>query len=804
MYFKLAQVFSSEKYFFIIYKLCSTCIFKVYYEITICCHVEESSRYIRCFEEMDRYFVETKEFKEAEEIFHDYGIIIMTGLPGCGKTLAAVHLISKQLNSNWTFRKINSREDLLFVGKNEKTLLLIDNMLLDRTTKLEFGLWWEDVEWIYNEYIVHQPKAPCAGIVITTRKNVIKQASTYIKNVSPILNGVCSKDLRALTKKEKQNIFFKQIEFAHQVKKIETKNIGEITWTIGESEGPIGFPLCAHLYVCAEEYRKSGKHFFSRPIEYLKLQIKDEIERDKSNRTKSLFFVLFFREWNIKPSNVELFEIKNESHCQRFLDKISPDLQQFGPFDFRDLESEAERLSDAFFKAVGKHMYTFFHDSVFEAVGAYFCETYVTEAAKYFPLDIIQNQKYENLTVKQQLTLITRLIYEIIDGRLNHVFSCRIFQNVNFVDRFCVELKKKDTIFIEKFVTMSIKSPFKLPTIFWSSYNNLTHLTELFYDIVKYHNIELDYQLYVSLYGLCCARTISELKTMPQNNITVLKDLVFKFRDHKGNCILHLIVLSDSSDEFVADAITKLAEDAMVIHSKNFKGVTPLMFAVEQAMPRTKVIKTILRFSQKLNHRDHIKSSNVFHYCLRSGNDDEVCAKYLQILLKEKDAAKWLNEDDLTGNKALHIAAQETKRSRITSILELLESNMDTVDTLNEEGYSPLHLAIRSFKKDSKFNKIECCIRVIIITLYCVRANKLMVMSKTAIDECENECVKNILRNPKDCKNMKKNLDILFKEVNWIEDKEIPEALCSLSGFFNCGLQKSINYAVHHLKNIAF
>lgn len=257
-------------------------------------------------------------------------------------------------------------------------------------------------------------------------------------------------------------------------------------------------------------------------------------------------------------------------------------------------------------------------------------------------------------------------------------------------------------------------------TILWSSCNNLTHLIELFYDIVKYQNIELDYQLYVSLYGLRCDRNISELKTiigMPQNNITVLKDRVFKFRDHKENCILHLIVLSDISDEIFADAIKKLAEDAMVIHSKNTEGVTPLMFAVEQAMPRTKVIKPILRCSPKLHHRDHINSSNVFHYCLRSGNDDEECAKYLKILLKEKDAAKWLNEDDLTGNKALHIAAQETKRSRITSILELFESNMDTVDTLNEEGYSPLHLAIRSFKKDSKFIKIEWCIRVIIITI---------------------------------------------------------------------------------------
>lgn len=605
--------------------------FKVYCQITICVYVEESNRYIRRYEKMDRYFVETKAFKEAEAIFHEYGIIIMTGLPGCGKTLTAVHLILKQMNSNWTFRKINSRKDLSFVGKNEKTLLLIDNMFSDRTTKLQLENWWKDVEWIYNEYIVHQSEAQCAGIVITTRKNVIKQACAYIKNVSPILNGVCLKDVRALTEKEKHNIFLKQIEFAQQEKKIEINFIGEeITWNV--EEGPIGFPLCAHLYVFRKEYRKSGTHFFSHPIEYLKVQIKDEIERDKSNKTKSVFFVLFFQEWYTKSGNFYSFELKNESLCQSFLENVSSDLlRHFGPFDFRDIEYEAERLSNAFFTEVDEHTYTFFHDCVFEAVGTYFCETYVTETAKYFPLDIIRNQKYEHLTEKQQLTLITRLLYEIFDQRLNLAFACRIFHNRNFAECFCAELKQKDKKSVATFFTVSNESStVKLPTMFWSSCNNLTYLTELFYDIATNQDIELDYQLYASLYGLCCARNKSMLQTidgMFQNNITVLQDNVFNFRDSKGNSIIHLLVTSESSDRFVAVAVEKLANDGMVIDSKNDKSVTPLMLAVDQTVSRTKVIETIVRFSQKPCHRD-TNSSTIFHDCLRSRNDDKMCAKY--------------------------------------------------------------------------------------------------------------------------------------------------------------------------------
>lgn len=74
---------------------------------------------------------------------------------------------------------------------------------------------------------------------------------------------------------------------------------------------------------------------------------------------------------------------------------------------------------------------------------------------------------------------------------------------------------------------------------------------------------------------------------------------MYNFRDSKGNCILHFLVASESSDRFVAVAVEKLANDGMVIDSKNDKSVTPLMLALEQTVPRTKVIETISRYSPK-------------------------------------------------------------------------------------------------------------------------------------------------------------------------------------------------------------
>lgn len=47
------------------------------------------------------------------------------------------------------------------------------------------------------------------------------------------------------------------------------------------------------MYVM-KNIKNQEQFFFSRPIEYLKLQIKDELETDQTNSTKTLFLFPFF------------------------------------------------------------------------------------------------------------------------------------------------------------------------------------------------------------------------------------------------------------------------------------------------------------------------------------------------------------------------------------------------------------------------------------------------------------------------------------------------------------------------------
>lgn len=773
--------------------------------------VDESKAYLKSYETMYQYFIETSAFKEAEDTFNKHGIVILTGPSGCGKTFSAVYMMYKQLNVDCTFRKINSWEELFYIEQDEKTIVFIDNIFSPRTLDKHLEKWWYEFRRIYNQYFESnetKPESRRLRIVITARINVIEQTRAYMESGTPILNDVFMINLRTLTQMEKNQIFLKQIEFA---KRDLNQNIdvnADFIQRVSESDGPIAFPFCAHLYVCNAECRKLGSSFFSNPDWYLKLQIKDEIVNDESNRTKSLFFVLFFHEWHTKRGNTYNLEIKHELHCKIFLNKLSTAfLSNFGPFEFEGLENVAQRLLDTYFKKVDNHTYKFFNESVYEAVGTFFCEKYCTEAAKYFPLDIIKSQFNETMTKRCATTLATRLIYETIDQRLSGVFACKILRDENFAQCFCTELKKKDNLFIHHFFTVSNESSqVKLPCMFWSSFNSLTFLTELFYDIINERNIFPNSQLYLCIYGTCCSRSEYLIKTSNKINSdksNIIQEQVLHYNDSEGNSTLHLLISSEYSDKFTAIAVQTLTKDGMSVCCKNNKRETPVMVAVEQKLPRLEVIKNLIRFPGKLRIRD-LNDSSVFHHCLGSCNDDAVCAEYLNILLNERDAKDLLSITNVHGDTALGIAAKTENQSRIRSILILLENNADIINTLNEDGFSPLHVSVRFLKGESLYAELECCVRVITLILYGAEPEKCSAKNKRAIDECSYGSVKSILKNPNDEKNMEKKLNLLLQKLKNDEPKEKRQECCISSKKLSIALCTCIEEALHYLTNVAF
>lgn len=413
-------------------------------------------------------------------------------------------------------------------------------------------------------------------------------------------------------------------------------------------------------------------------------------------------------------------------------------------------------------------------------MATYLCETYVSETAKYFPLDIIQHQDYKNVTERERSTLATRLLYETLDQRLSEVFSCKIFRNREYTDCFCEELIKKGSETSSRIFTIpNNASAARLPCMFWASCNNLTHLTERFYDIIQKREINAEYQLYVALYGLCCARNKGLFKSingMLCDNNEQIKKHVKDFKDSSENSILHLLLVSDFTDEFVANSVKILLEANMPVNVKNNEKVTPLMLAVKQVLPRMNVIKNLINVPAKpMLHNQDNTVSTVFHHCLGSNNDDKTCVECLNIILEGKDAKDCLSKNDLNGDTALSIAARCSKHSRIVSIFKLLESDLNIINTLNEEGYLPLHLAVKSLK-DSKITvELECCVRVIIFILYGDNPDKMSDADKKAVQECRYVLVQNILQNPKDEKNMKKALETILAKLHCTQCKDMSE-----------------------------
>lgn len=798
--------------------------------------VVESQKYLKYYQTINQHFVETSSYETGEKVFEKYGIVIWTGRSGSGKTLAAIHLILKHTTTipDLVFRKIRSFEELSYIEPDSKsgskTLIFIDNIFFSQSMKSDLPSWWEKLNKVHKTYFrlnEFEGQSYPVRFVITARENVLERVCTFMGPITPILNENLRINANNLSEDEKGKIIKSQIEFAKKRNLLIKPKMDEDFWTrVKQSDGPIGFPLCAHLFVCSDRYQKSGEHFFSRPIEYLKRQINDEIRRDNSNRTKSLLFVLFFHEWFTKLGNSEKFHLTSDYQCKRFLDIISKDLRtNFEPFDFKELLPEAQRLVGMFLKEEGESSFKFVHDSVYEAVGAWFCETYIIQTARHFPLEIIQNEVYEDLkeNTKAQTVLATRLLYETLNQRISQVFASKCFQHESFCACFLKELKKKDDRTVIEFLTVTNESSSeKLSCIFWTSWNKMPHLTEQLYDLVedKYSNstselrmyaslheetfvdLSPEYHLYVSLYGECCARKEGLLVTVNgklRNDFEEIKKRVLEFVDEDENTILHIIITSENTDRFASVVVEKLLKAKMSVDVRNKSNATPLMLAVCQTNKRTDVIKKLMDFNPKLHLKDQ-RSSNVFHYCLSSCNDDETCAKYLNIVLQGRNAEEYLAKDDLNCNTPLCTAAMETKYSRILSIWTILDAgNCQILNTINEDGLSPLHLSINSMNKStSTYAELECYVRVILLLVFGCNLDD-NPDTTYIITECKYKLLKNILEIPKDKKNMVCILESILGKFAECKDLEVP--IQYFSNKIETNVATQISKAAEILKN---
>ncbi|XP_078327207.1 uncharacterized protein LOC111103928 [Crassostrea virginica] len=306
----------------------------------------------------------------------------------------------KQINhegNKCPFRLIRFPKELSYIERNKTSLVLIDDIFSKQVMNSVIN-WWNELDRLHKDCFQNNEMESGTNrvrLIITAREHVIDRACHSMGKTTPILNERFKINNNILNGEEKENIFSQQCTFANKERNVETPDTDEkFLKEIKKAEGPIGFPLCAHLFVFNKEYQKSGSRFFSYPNKYLKDEIKKEIEMDTLPKTKSLFLVLFFYEWQTKMGNAEKLELKNVQKCKQILENVAKvPVNNLEQLDLNGLEYEAQRFIGSFLKEESIGSYRFVHDSVYEAVGAFLCESDVTDTARHFPLDIIQMQR---------------------------------------------------------------------------------------------------------------------------------------------------------------------------------------------------------------------------------------------------------------------------------------------------------------------------------------------------------------------------------------------------------------------------
>lgn len=518
--------------------------------------------FLNAYNNGNKYF-ETQMTGNCSRQLEKTGLVILIGKQGCGKTLTAVHIMNNYRNEGWIVRKFSSWNDLLAFDLKRKTLVYIDNILDGYIYNHELQRWWDALCYIYFECI---NKKNSIRLLITAKDNVIEKACAHIDANIPALEKMffVRADSNPLTLDEKIEIINMQMHIANELKKIPVNMItANLKNCIDKQNGPVGYPLCAHLYAFEERPCKKDTSIFDKPREHVRDQIAHEIEKGREDKhgVKTLFLVIMLYQSSDGSNRKDSLELIYKDECMKYLRKEL--LTEMEPLNFDNLNERAEELKENFLIKHGP-MYEFKHKIYLEGAIDYFFREYFDVAVRYFPLDIIHAYEFRDMSEDRWLKLMQRLQNEILENEVSKALSCKIFDETEFEKMFCEKLRKENKIDTLIFIP-DRSSTFELPIIFWAAKYGLEELSKLLWDFVKETKEEEEVQFYLARFGECCEKDESYIKhvTFPLNDKN-LKAEVCRFRvaDAKETNILHLLISSNKPDYDANHFLCKILLDA--------------------------------------------------------------------------------------------------------------------------------------------------------------------------------------------------------------------------------------------------
>ena len=500
--------------------------------------------------------------------------------------------MNKSKYKNWA--KLNvAMKDLATFKPNDNTFLYIDNLFDDYLYQSELYEWWDTLFKFHSQCVEHRDNV---RFILTINDKVMKKAGIFIdtEKRKETFFLQADSDLLKLSQEEKVKIFESQIKFAKEKKKIN-KNPqcikGIMQSKLKDVKCPIGFPLCAHMYAFENDDSERDLSIFDHPRKYVRDRIKREINNGNQNDVRSLLLLLLFYSHPTGLHSDVNFQsyLKDRESCEKFLKNCSSvDVIKKMDLSFDKLDEAAKALNGSLL-IEHEHVYEFKHNIYMSGVCDYFFLHYFDFAVKYFPLDLLRISELYDLSEEKLNTLRERLKDDINRQAFSKVLDCAILGNPSFEESLCDALKK-DESFKLKFLFPDATSVFRFPMIFWASKYNLLKLQKLLLDWAL--NSEGDHRLqcYLALLGMCCGDDENYIKCVPcplnnkeeqtlqnkeeqtlQNN--ELQNAVNKYKNSRGQSILHILISSSMSDVIAHSFCTMLLSESNDVNLKEHKNL---------------------------------------------------------------------------------------------------------------------------------------------------------------------------------------------------------------------------------------
>lgn len=509
--------------------------------------------------------------KRCQTSLKKYGITILSGQQGSGKTLSAVYIMLKNKRyNNWTKLKFTSWVDLLTIKLETKTLVYIDN-LFDGYLYMypeELRKWWCSLIYFYFEKI---QSSEDIHLLITVKDDVLKEACEHIKTNIDENKFYLKAELLPLLDKEKKKILKSQFKLAETLKGIP---ISEIDSTYEEikkigKDCVIGFPLCAHLYAFEPDMVFKSKSIFTDPKSYVINHFEREIGKDSGTGVKTLFLFLLFYTSPSSLKKRKRLDLRYGKDIRDFLEDpevVSENfVKEMEPLDFENLPKIAESLK---YTILVKHskMFEFKHQIYLDGASEYFFRKNSEVAVRNFPLYIIRSYAFPDAFMIDWKNLVQRFMRELQDNITFHdtqrdlescrnmipeVLSCKIFDKEQFETEFKSELEKNGALY---FLLLKKKLCFS----FWASRFGRKILSATTFSFVEHS----DYQFYQCLFGECCGKDRKYCSDSSADfDLVTLKEKVWKFKTADGKSILHIIISSQRSDYEAHLLLEKMLKD---------------------------------------------------------------------------------------------------------------------------------------------------------------------------------------------------------------------------------------------------